>query len=86
MNSEDIDTINNSPEEFRENDNTMNIAINSVDECYKLLYDKLSSDEHIIPVDKYTLKQLINRAKEVDIELYNKAYSLCKDSCIVKQI
>lgn len=76
MNSEDIDTINNSPEEFRENDNTMNIAINSVDECYKLLYDKLSSDEHIIPVDKYTLKQLINRAKEVDIELYNKAYSL----------
>lgn len=63
-------------EELRENDNTMNIAVNSVDECYKLLYDKLSSDEHIIPVDKYTLKQLINRAKEVDPELYNKAYSL----------
>lgn len=63
-------------EEFRENDKTMSIAVNSVDECYKLLYDKLSSDEHIIPVDKYTLKQLINRAKEVDPELYNKAYSL----------
>ena len=63
-------------EEFRENDKTMSIAVNSVDACYKLLYDKLSSDEHIIPVDKYTLKQLINRAKEVDPELYNKAYSL----------
>ena len=63
-------------EEFRENDKTMCIAVNSVDACYKLLYDKLSSDEHIIPIDKYTLKQLINRAKEVDIELYNKAYSL----------
>lgn len=67
---------NHVAEEFRENDKTMSIAVNSVDECYKLLYDKLSSDEHIIPVDKYTLKQLINRAKEVDIELYNKAYSL----------
>lgn len=63
-------------EEFRENDKTMSIAVNSVDACYKLLYDKLSSDEHIIPVDKYTLKQLINRAKEVDLELYNRAYSL----------